>query len=57
MVRISKQGERRSKSPHKPRPPVEKTGPRKENLKEGYKPHENALEGEISAKAFIPKIK
>lgn len=57
MVRISKQSERRSKSPHKPRPPAIKTGPRKENLKEGHKPHANALEGEIAAKAFIPKIK
>ena len=57
MVRISKQAERRSKTPHKPRPPAEKTGPRQENLKEGYKPHTNALEGEIAAKAFIPKIK
>jgi hypothetical protein len=57
MVRQSKQGERRSKSPHKPRPPAMKTGPRKENLKEGFKPHSNALEGEIAAKAFIPKIK
>lgn len=57
MVRISKQGERRSKSHHRPRPPAQKTGPTKENLKEGYKPHANALEGEIAAKAFIPKIK
>ncbi len=57
MVRISKQSERRSASPHKPRPPIEKTGPRKENLKEGYKAHPNALEGETAAKAFIPKIK
>lgn len=57
MVRISKQAERRSKSPHKPRAPVEKTGARKENLKEGFKPHANALEGEIAAQAFIPKIK
>lgn len=57
MVRMSKQGERRSKSPHKPRPPAEKTGARKENLKDGYKPHMNALEGEIAAKAYIPKIK
>lgn len=57
MVRISKQGRRRSKSHHKPRPPAVKTGPRQENLKKGFKPHVNALEGEIAAKAFIPKIK
>ena len=54
MVRISKQSERRSRSPHKPKPPVEKTGPRKEKKQ---KPHINALEGEMAAKAFIPKIK
>lgn len=57
MVRISKQSERRSKSPHKARPPAVKTGPLKENLKKGFKPHINALEGEIAANAFIPKIK
>lgn len=54
MVRISKQAERRSKSPHKPRMPAEKTGPRKEKLKSF---HVNALEGEHAAKAYIPKIK
>lgn len=57
MVRISKQSERRSKSPHKPRAPAIKTGPRKEMLKGGFKSHMNALEGEAAAKAFIPKIK
>jgi hypothetical protein len=54
MTRMSKQGERRSKSPHKPRPPAEKTGPRKDSLTEGYKPHMNALESDIATKAFIP---
>lgn len=54
MVRISKQSERRSLSPHKPRPPAEKTGPRQEKKQ---KPHVNALEGAIAATAFIPKIK
>ncbi|MBN9378114.1 MAG: hypothetical protein J0H93_07030 [Chlamydiales bacterium] len=57
MVRISKQAERRSKSHHRPRSPAEKTGARKENLKEGFKAHSNALEGDIAAQAFIPKIK
>lgn len=58
MVRISKQGERRSKSHHRPRDPANKTGARKDNLKEGFRPHPNALEGDsVAAKAFIPKIK
>ncbi|MBS4165888.1 Uncharacterized protein NEOC65_000963 [Neochlamydia sp. AcF65] len=57
MVRISKQAERRSKSHRKPSPPAKKTGPRKENLKEGFKSHSNALEGMIAKQAFIPKIK
>jgi hypothetical protein len=57
MVRISKQSERRSMSRRKRRPPSEKTGPLKENLPEGFKAHPNALEGEVAATAFIPKIK
>lgn len=57
MVRISKQGERRSQSHHRTRAPAVKTGARKEHLKDGFKSHTNALEGELAAKAFIPKIK
>lgn len=57
MVRISKQCERRAKSPHRPRIGSEKTGARKDNLAAGYKAHANALEGGHAALAFIPKIK
>lgn len=57
MVRISKQAEKRNRSPRKHRAPSAKTGPRKDNLPHGYKATPNALEGEISAKAYIPKIK
>lgn len=57
MVRISKQSERRSRSPHKHRPSSKKTGSLKDNLPNGFKEHTNSLEGEIAAMAFIPKIK
>jgi len=57
MVRISKQSEKRSRSPRKHRKPSEKTGPLKQNLPAGYKVHANSLEGDVAKKAFIPKIK
>lgn len=57
MVRISKQSERRSRFPRKHRNPSEKTGPLKDQLSKGYKEHANALEGNVGAMAFIPKIK
>lgn len=57
MVRISKQSERRNRSPRKNRAPSPKTGPLKDNLPKGFKQHANALEGDIAATAFIPKIK
>jgi hypothetical protein len=57
MVRISKQSERRNRFPRKHRAPAAKTGPLKDQLKDGYKPHANSLEGEVGALAFIPKIK
>ena len=57
MVRISKQKERRNRSPRKHRAPCAKTGPLKDNLPKGYKEHGNALSGDASAMAFIPKIK
>lgn len=55
MVRISKQSERRQRSPRKHRNPSQKTGPVKETL--SFKPHANALAGETGQLAFIPKIK
>lgn len=57
MVRISKQGERRSRFPRRHRKPSEKTGAQKDNLPSGYKPHANAVEGDLAAQLFIPKIK
>lgn len=57
MVRISKQAEKRNRSPRKSRAPSSKTGTLKDNLPKGYKEMPNALEGELSAKAYIPKIK
>ena len=56
MVRISKQSERRAKCPHRPRPPSVKTGPKKDVLPQGFKPHENAIQsGALAQKCFIPK--
>lgn len=57
MVRISKQAERRSVSRRRPRPPAQKTGAKKDALVQGFKPHVNAIEGNFSSVAFIPKIK
>jgi hypothetical protein len=58
MVRISKQSERRSRSPRKHQKHIaKKTGPRVDNLPQGHREHANALGGELAAKAFIPKIK
>lgn len=55
MVRISKQGERRNRSPKRCRAPARKTGPKAQAI--AYKPHTNALEGDLSKMAFIPKVK
>lgn len=57
MVRISKQNERRNRSPRKRKAPSLKTGPKKDNLPNGFKEHANAVEGDFAAQAFIPKIK
>jgi hypothetical protein len=57
MTRMSKQGERRSRFPRKHRQPSVKTGPLKDNLPNGFKAHANAIEGDLAAAVFIPKIK
>lgn len=57
MVRISKQSERRQRSPRKNKAPAVKTGPLKDNLPLGFKEHANALEGTLAATAFIPNIR
>lgn len=56
MVRISKQGERRSRSHRKHRAPSPQSGPKKDNLQKGFKPHLNALEGEVANTIFIGKV-
>ncbi len=56
MVRISKQQERRQKSPKRRRAPAVKTGTKTDNLPKGYKLHVNAVEG-ANVLTFIPKIK
>jgi hypothetical protein len=57
MVRISKQEERRSISHRRPAPPAKKTGPKKDALPQGFKPHANAIESNLAQTSFIPKIK
>ncbi len=57
MTRISKQGEIRSISRKKPRLAGPKTGPKKDALEAGYKPHENAIAAVSSANRFIPKVR
>jgi len=52
MTRMSKQGERRGRSPRKCKFPSPKTGPKKDNLPVGFREHANALE---SQNTFIPK--
>lgn len=57
MVRISKQEERRNKSPRKHRNPSKKTGSLKDNLPVGFKEHTNAIEGDMASKFFVGKVK
>ncbi len=57
MVRISKQSERRQRSPRKHKAPAVKTGPLKDNLPLGFKEHANALDGAVAQAAFIPNIR
>lgn len=57
MVRISKQAEKRHRFPRKHRAPSAKTGSLQDNLPNGFKAHSNAVEGDLAASVFIPKIK
>jgi len=57
MTRIGKQQERRNKCPKKNHYNLNaKTGPKKDNLKDGYKPHDNVAPKEINKSMYIPKI-
>lgn len=58
MTRMSKQWERRHQNPKRRKKLLPaKTGPKKDNLPEGYKPLENAVPAELSNLLFIAKIK
>lgn len=57
MVRISKQEERRNKSPRRRRVPGEKTGPKKDQLPLGYKEHRNCSGENMQSVCFIPEIR
>lgn len=54
MTRMSKQSERRNQSPRKRRAASPKTGPKKDNLPEGYRVHDNSVSG--NTQVFIAKI-
>jgi hypothetical protein len=55
MTRISKQAEKRMKSPHKRRYASKKTGSKKDNLSLGFKEHANVAPKSLE-QVFIPKI-
>lgn len=55
MTRMSKKAIRRATCPRKRTPLfADKTGPKKDNLANGFREHENAIS---SNKSFIPKVK
>lgn len=54
---MSKQGKIRHTSPRRPTLSGPKTGPKRDSLEFGYKPHENALVAEVSPNRFIPKVR
>jgi hypothetical protein len=56
MTRMSKQSKKRAISPRKHKLPGQKSGSKKDKLTLGYKPHENALEGD-NLTVFIGKVK
>jgi hypothetical protein len=56
MTRQSKKGERRAQSPRKHRRPQPKTGPKKDNLLDGYREHANAVPPDLAKTTFIPNI-
>ena len=56
MTRIGKKEERRNRYPFKHKNPAPKTGPLQDNLPEGYKPHANAVDGDVAKQVFIGKI-
>ena len=59
MTRLSKQGERRQRSPrkHQKIAPSQKTGPVKDHLEKGFKEHDNAIADSHAAMMFFPKFR
>lgn len=57
MTRMSKQGERRNVSYKRPKVGGKKTGPKKDNLKMGFKDQVNSLKDAIATQAYIGKVK
>jgi hypothetical protein len=53
---MSRQWKIRHMSRRCPQAPAAKTGSKKDQLPLGFKPHENALQGDTAKKAFIPKL-
>lgn len=56
MTRMSKQSKRRAVSPRAPKRSGAKTGAKKDNLAQGFKPKANAFEGELASYGFVPKF-
>jgi hypothetical protein len=56
MTRMSKPERRRARCPKKRKAPSIKTGPKKDNLPEGYRVHESALTGDLANQLFIRKL-
>ena len=56
MTRISKQGRIRNISRRRPKVAGPKTGPKKDALEFGFKPHANAISAESTLNRFIPKV-
>jgi hypothetical protein len=58
MVRMSKQGERRAKCPRKRQVRISSNCcGQVQKSAEGFKAHANAVDGDLAARVFIPKIK
>lgn len=56
MTRMSKQSKRRAVSPRAPKLAGAKTGAKKDNLAQGFKPKVNAFDGELASYGFFPKF-
>lgn len=56
MTRMSKQNERRQKSPRKHQRAGVKTGPRKDKLAHGFKEHANAVAHKSDGVMFVPVL-